>query len=663
MKETASACPLDCPDACGVLVQTDDAGRFQRLRGNPDHSYSRGSLCGKTAIYGDILSAENRLRHPLLRRADGTFERASWDAAIERIVERVRGIPGERILSLNYAGCMGLVNRNFPMRVMHGLGATETDGGICDNTANDGYEAVFGYVVGADIEELDTADFLLLWGIDVRRTHQHLSPAIQRLCRRGVTVVLIDIWRTDTMRAIEKWGGRGLVIRQGTDALLALTLARLAFERGVVDEAFLEAECVGADRFREGVLGDERTELHTAAAEVGIEAEEISKLAEELFAAKDPFLKAGVGFTRRRNGGMSMRAVCSLAALFGERLRHHFQSSGHYGVDLAPVNHVEYRKAPRSVIRHVQAGRELESGRFDAVFVWGHNPVLTIPDSNRVKAGLAREETFLVVHELFMTDTAALADVVLPATGFVEQCDVYRSYGHRVLQFGARAAQAPDEQLSNVHTFARIGRALGLPESVWDVTEEGLCDELLETLRERVGDRDLERIKAGEPVKLRDRVLAGRGTPTGKIELYSETLAAAGEPGAATYVRDEGVGGPRAFHLISAPSVATHNSTYLYSSRHAKRAGEPVCYLAPQDARSLGAEQGSRVRLANDYGSLTLPVELSEDVPAGNVRVDGFFEPRKVPEGIGINALTSGAVSDIGEGNVLYSARVDITVP
>ncbi|MFT5478939.1 MAG: anaerobic selenocysteine-containing dehydrogenase, partial [Planctomycetota bacterium] len=208
MPSSATACPLDCPDACGVLVETDDDGRFVRLGGNPEHSYSRGSLCGKTAIFGDLLNAENRLRQPLLRKPDGEFEAVSWERAIERIVERTTGLAGERILSLNYAGCMGIVNSKYPLRVMHELGATETDGGICDNTATAGFETVFGHVIGADIETLADTDMLILWGVEARRTHQHLMRSIQDLCQRGVPVIAIDIWRSDTIRSLEKWGGR-----------------------------------------------------------------------------------------------------------------------------------------------------------------------------------------------------------------------------------------------------------------------------------------------------------------------------------------------------------------------------------------------------------------------------------------------------------------------
>ena len=201
-----TTCPLDCPDACGALAEVDDQGRFVRLRGNPDHPWSKGQLCGKTSIAHELVNAPERLRHPLVRRG-GELRRASWDEALDRIAEGLEGLAGEEILALNYAGNMGLVARGFPMRVMHALGATQTDGGLCDTTANAAYEAIMGHVIGPDLELASEADLLVIWGCDARRTTQHLMPRAREVLRRGGRVVAIDIYETDTLRQLEKWGG------------------------------------------------------------------------------------------------------------------------------------------------------------------------------------------------------------------------------------------------------------------------------------------------------------------------------------------------------------------------------------------------------------------------------------------------------------------------
>ena len=239
-----------------MIVESDDRGRLLALKGNPDHGWSRGTLCSKTSIYGELVESPTRLTQPLLRRgpkASAALEPASWDEALARIAERVRPLTGERILAASYAGSMGIVARKFPLRVMHALGATLVDGGLCDRTATAGYEMVLGHPIGPDLEELDDVDLVVLWGCDMARTVQHLQPAVQRLARRGVPVVVIDIYRTDTVRSVERWGGRGVLLRPGSDAALALGLARLAYERGYVDRAFVERECLGGEAFERHV--------------------------------------------------------------------------------------------------------------------------------------------------------------------------------------------------------------------------------------------------------------------------------------------------------------------------------------------------------------------------------------------------------------------------
>jgi anaerobic selenocysteine-containing dehydrogenase len=661
MPKTPATCPLDCADACGVLVESDDRGRLLALRGNPEHGWSRGTLCSKTSIYGELVESPTRLLAPLVREAGkrSALRPASWEEALSRIVERVRPLAGERILAASYAGSMGIVARRFPLRTMHALGAVLTDGGLCDAPSTAGYEMVLGAPVGLDLEDVDDSDLVVLWGCDMVRTVQHLQPAVQRLCRRGVPAVAIDVYRSETIRALERWGGRGLVIRPGSDAALALGLARLAFERGLVDREFLARECVGAEIFEEHVRDGH--DLAWCARTTGASEADLLELAQHLGAARRPLLKTGVGFTRRRNGGMSMRAVCSLSAILGQSDRLHYESFGSFGLREDVIERADLRPpgSASAPLRHVELGRELCSGRFGALFVWGHNPAVTCPDTNRVRAGLAREDLFVVVHEQFRTETAELADVVLPATMFVEHADVYRSYGHRRLHWTQRALAAPAGPRSNVEAFSAIARALDLPRACWDVTAESLCEELLGASRERITPQGLMRLRAGLHWKMTPPV-GPRTTPSGKVELFSEVALALGQPPMASWVPDDGCGDARAFELVSAPSKFTHNSTFSHSPRHLARWGRPVVVLNPDDGAALGLSAGDPARLENGNGRLTLPVELSADMPRGLVRVDGLPRAVDAPEGVGVNALVPPCVSDLGDGNVLYSTRVDV---
>ncbi|MCB9913882.1 MAG: molybdopterin-dependent oxidoreductase [Planctomycetes bacterium] len=650
-----TACPLDCPDACGVLVETDAAGGLVRLRGNPAHPYSRGTLCSKTSVAHELMLAPDRLVTPLVR-ADGALRSASWDEALARIAAAVKPLDGREILALQYAGSMGLLAANFPLRVMNALGACTHDAGVCDNTSSAGYAAVLGRLVGPDVETAEESDALVVWGSDVKRTIQHLQPQLQRLAKRGAPVRVVDVWRTETLRAFEKLGGRGLVLRPGTDAALALCLARLAFERGWVDRARLAAECVGAAEL-EAHLGGAPT-LAEAARVTGLTPEEILDLGEVLRAARRPFLRTGSGWTRRTNGAMGMRAVCTLAAVLGHADRVHYESAEVFGFDRAFVTRPELRGGrPPEVVHQIQVGRELCAGRFKAVFVWGHNPAVTLPNSRAVREGLAREDVFVVVHEQVRTETAELADVVLPATFFVEHTDVYRSYGHRVAQLGRRAVAAPTGPRSNVRAFSAIARALALPGD-WDVDEERLAEELVRDAEARHGAAATASLLAGEPTRIAPP--AERGTPSGKVELHSAALAAAGHPPMATWVPERPTGGARAFSLVSAPSKHTHNSTYSYSPLHLARRGPARCHLNPADARALGVEEGRPVRLVNDLAALTFAATLDADVPPGLVRVDGMPRAADTPEGLPLNALNADDLSDLGDGTTYYSTRVDV---
>jgi len=659
--EQRTTCPLDCPDACGVLVDVDERGGFVGLRGDALHPWSKGVLCGKTALYGEVVQAENRLLHPLIRRGE-SLERASWDEALDRIAAKIAPLGVGETLALSYGGSMGLVQRKYPNRVMNALGATHHDGGICDATADAGYQSVLGRVLGPDLDDVERADLLVLWGSDIARTVQHLQPRVKRLQERGVPVVVIDVWRTDTARDVERRGGRAFVIRPGTDAALALCLARLAFERGSVNRAYIEEHCLSASDFEAHARSAH--DVAWTARTTGLAESEIADLARLVLAARHPFVKTGVGWTRRRNGGNSMRAVCALFAVLGHGERVHFESYAHFGLAEDVVHRPDLRpsRAPTESVSQVGLGRILESGRFRAAFVWCHDPAVTIPDSARFRRGFARDDLFTVVHDHFLTETAALADVVLPATMFVEHADLYRSYGHRAVQRSRAIAKPPGEARSNVETFAAIAKRLGLPRVTWDVTAEGLVDELLTASRERFTRAEFESVQRGEPVKLAPRSLDGFGTQSGRIELASDTLAASGSTRFPSYVPDESRDDRGAFQLVCAPSVHTHNATYSHSARHAKKAGKPRAFLNPSDLARLSIAAGDSVRLVNERAAVTLRAEADASMPSGTVRVDGLPRAADVPEGHGINALVSSGVSDLGGGNVLYSTRCDVVV-
>ena len=655
-----SACPLDCPDACGALIETDAEGRFVRLRGNPAHSWSQGTLCSKTAAYHEVVHGPQRLLEPQLREG-GRLRTVTWDEALEVIRARVGGLDGDRILGLSYAGNMGQVARNFPSRLFHALGAWETDGAICDATAEAAHAAVLGAAVGPDLEvEVERSDVIVVWGAELRRTVQHLYPRVLRALRAGAAVFVVDVWRSDTLESLGAHGAIPVVLRPGTDAALALGLVGRAFAAGRVDEVRIEEQAKGWRELREATVGawtPERLQEVT-----GLAPATVAALGQALFAAQRPLIKTGVGFARRRNGGASMRAVCALAAVLGHADRLHFESGDHFGLDNSSVAraHQRPRGAEGRVLSHAALGLELERRRFGAVFVHGHNPAAVCPDSARVRRALADPGCFVVVHELAHTETTALADLVLPATALPEQTDLYRSYGHRVLQLSRKACEAPGSCRSNVDAFRAIGVALGAGASMGTETEEELVEGILEASHGRFQGDELARLRAGEPVKLAPRSGLARGTASGRIELSGAADAPEGLRGVPSWTPDDGGGTRGAFRLVCLPSVATHNTTYSASARHRARAGAPCVFGSPEDLQRLGIRDGQAVRVHNHQASLTLEARLDPRTPAGLLRIEGFPLEAGIPEGLGVNALVPPTHADAGDGAVTGSAFVDL---
>ncbi|MFT5058426.1 MAG: anaerobic selenocysteine-containing dehydrogenase, partial [Planctomycetota bacterium] len=521
--------------------------------------------------------------------------------------------------------------------------------------------SVLGRTVGFDLQQTESCDAIVLWGSDVARTMTHLLPRLKAAVDNGARLVAVDVVRSKTMEWVERHGGLALQIHPGTDAALALALSDMAFQDRAADLTFLKEQCVGGAEFRAHVAG--RVSLAQAADITGLTEALISELGDCLHAAKKPLFKLGIGWARRRFGGMGVRAVCSYAAVLGAAEGVFWESGDHFDLDLSLVAGSDLRPegASDEVVHHVQVGRELEAGRFGATLVWCHNPAVTVPDSGAVRRGLAREDNFVIVHELFMTATAQLADVVLPATSFLEQFDLLASYGQRVLNFVAPSISTQDNCRSNFDAFAAIAQAVGLPESVWGGSEEDFCKSVLEANRERFTEQEWSRLLAHEPVELQAQEHEGWGTPSGKVELFSQEALDAGLPAMAEYQPDDGGGHSGAYWLFPGPSKATHNSTFLHSERHLARLGKPTVSMNPDDASTAGLSTGDTVRVHNDLAALTLTLDIQDFVPQGALHISGFVDESQVPERSNVNHLVNGDLNDMGDGSTLFSTRVSLS--
>lgn len=658
-----SVCPFDCPDACGLLVEVED-GRARRVRGDPDHPYSRGTLCPKMNGYERTVHSPDRLLHPLVRtgrKGDASFRRASWDEALDLVASRLREVAAEdgpeAILPYSYAGTMGLVQRNAGMPFFHRLGASRLDRTICTPAQGAGWRAVMGDTPGPSPDTLLRSDLVVLWGIHAVATSLHLVARVNEARRRGARVLLVETWENETARVAD----RTYVVRPGSDGALALGLLHVLAREGLADEAFLAAEAVGWPELRARVLA-ENGPAATAAA-TGLPAGEIEALARALAAARAPFVRIGGGPSRHANGAMTVRSIVALAAALGAFGRDGggcLASTGSaQAFDLAPLTREDLQPRPTRLVNMNRLGAalaELRDPPVKAMVVWCSNPAAVAPDQNAVLRGLAREDLFVAVHERFLTDTARFADVVLPATSSLEHADLYRSYGQYCVQRARPVVAPPGEARPNWEVFTALAARLGFDDAIFRMT----ADEVVELLLSRPSPwRDegfAARLADGRAIELTPPPGPRWRTRSGKIELLNLALP---EP-LPRHLPAHADAGGLPLRLVTGPAIHTLNSSFMERPELRARNGGMTLRLAPAEASARGLADGARVVAWNELGEVVFALRVDARVPPGVAVAEGVWWTAHAPGGRNVNALTSQRLTDAGAGSTFYDNRVDV---
>lgn len=659
--QVRSVCPHDCPDACGLLVEVED-GRAVAVRGDPEHPYSRGTLCPKMNRYQDTVHSPQRLAEPLVRtgpKGEGLFRRAGWDEAIALVADRWRAIlrqhGGEAILPYSYAGTMGLVQRNAGHAFFHRLGASRLDRTICSPAKDAGWTAVMGATPGPHPDEVLQSDLVVLWGINAVATSIHFVDRVKEARRRGARVWVVDTYETPTAALAD----RLVLPRPGSDGALALGIMHLLVVGGLVDRDFISRQVQGFEELAERVLpqyGPGRVSALT-----GLPVAEVEALARELGRARAPFIRVGSGLSRYANGAMTVRAIVCLPALTGAYGRPGggclTGASSSQAFDLGPLTREDLMARPTRVVNMNRLGEALTSLQppVRSLYVYSSNPAAVAPDQNAVLAGLARQDLFTVVHERFMTDTARFADVVLPATSSLEHPDLYRSYGHYCLQ-RAEAAIAPvGESRSNWEVFQLLARAMGFDEPVFRQSAREMVDALLAVPSPWRDGLDRAALDSGRAVEMRPP-RDGYGTPSGRIEILNPRLARPLPEWLPTHEES----GRLPFRLMTGASVYTLNSTFGEREDLRRKRREMRLAMNPADAAERGLFHGQGVLAWNDLGEVAFDLELSEKVPRGVVVAEGVYWSAHAPGARTVNALTSQRLTDEAGGSTFYDNRVDV---
>jgi len=709
-----TVCSHDCPDSCAVLVTVNEAGRAIKVQGDPSQPVTQGFLCGKVAKYLDRVYAPDRILYPLKRKTEiakgplargrelESFERVSWDEALDGISVRLKETAGqygpESILPYSYAGTMGVLGYgSMDRRFFHRLGASQLDRTICAEAGGVAWNLVYGKKLGTPTEDFALAKLVLAWGANIHGNNVHLWPMVEQARRNGARLIVIDPYKTRTA-ALADWH---IAIHPGTDAALALGLMHVILREGLEDRAYVAEMTHGIERLAERVR--DYTPQRVAAF-TGLSASEVEQLAREYATTRPAALRMNYGVQRSENGGTAARTIAMLPALTGAwKYRGgggQLSTSGAFAWDKKALERPDLAQAsPLKRLARVvnmstlgQALTELGQGpntkpedgpAVHALFVYNSNPGAVAPNHNAVQRGLQRADLFTVVHEQFFTDTTDYADYILPATTFLEHTDIQGAYGHYFVQLSNQAIEPPGEARSNVWLFSQLALRMGFTEECFRDTPEQMIQQAL-----HVGSDGRSMNPGMEHITLEDLKEHGHvplgfhrdpeehpflpytsgpfATPSGKIEFFSETLAAQGLDPLPAFIPPHesrwGEGAERyPLEFLSRKNDNYMNSTFANLDGHRKMEAKTSQRLEmhPADANSRGIVDGDPVKVFNDRGWVHLTALVNGSVPAGVVaaRLDWAKLHR---DGANVNALTSERLTDLGGGATFYSVLVQV---
>jgi anaerobic selenocysteine-containing dehydrogenase len=675
-------CPHDCPDTCVMTVEVED-GRAVALGGDPTHRFTQGFLCAKVNRYLERVYSPDRILHPRRRvgaKGQGRFERISWEEALDTIAERFRAVIAEHgaqaILPYSYAGNMGLLSYgSMDRRFFHALGASLLERTICASAGAAGLKATVGKSMGFDPEAVVNARFIVAWGANIVSSNVHFWPFVEEARRRGARLVAIDPFRSRTAEKADQH----LALLPGTDAALALAVMHVIFRDRLEDRDYLERYTLGADKLRERV----RAWTPVRAAEVtGLGVAEIEAFAREYATTQPSALRVNYGLNRHAGAGMAVRTITCLPALTGA-WRHAgggvlLSTSGTFPVDSATLERPDLIKPGTRTLNMSEIGRvlldEQLSPPVEALFVYNSNPVAVAPDQERVRAGFAREDLFVVVHDLFQTDTADFADIVLPATTTLENHDIFKAYGHLHVTLSTPAIAPQGEAKANTEVFRLLAARLGLDHPSLAESDEQIARGALSWDHPHLRGITYERLQRETSVRLSvpdpfaPFAQGGFPTPSGKCELEAPSLAALGLDTLPTFTppRESAATNPelaRRYPLafISPPAHHFLNSTFSAQPVFVRReGGEPSLTLHPADAAARGITEGQVVRTFNDRGEFLARAHVSDAARPGVVVGLSIWWAKLCPGGRNANAVTSQALTDMGGGATFYDVLVEV---
>jgi anaerobic selenocysteine-containing dehydrogenase len=662
----ASACPHDCPSTCALEVEVFANNAIGRVRGAEDNAYTAGVICAKVARYAERVHHPDRLKQPLRRtgaKGSGEFAPISWDDALDLVAEgflRAEQAHGsEAVWPYLYAGTMGYVMRDGIHRLRHAKKYSGFFSTICVNPAWTGFIAGTGKLAGPDPREMAKSDVVVIWGTNPVNTQVNvMTHATRARKERRAKIVAVDVYMNGTMRQADL----PVLVRPGTDGALACAVMHCLFRDGKADWDFLERFTDAPHELAEHLRA---RDPEWASRITGCPVETIEAFARLLGDNKRTYLRLGYGFSRSRNGAINMHAASCIAAVTGawryegggafhnNGAIFHLNTSLIEGSDLRDPS---IRMLDQSRIGQILTGDEdaLRGGPpVDAMLIQNTNPVAVAPDQEVVKRGFARDDLFVCVHEQFMTDTAKMADVVLPATMFVEHDDFYTAGGSQYLLLGPKLIDPPGDCRSNHEVICGLAKRLGAEHPGFAMTPRELIDATLQksgwgTLAELEANRWID----CQPDFATAHYVDGFAYPDGKFRFkpdwptvpfrrWHRTHEAPTIPQLPDHwdVIEE-ADAEHPFRLATSPARGFLNSSFTETQTSRTREGRPQVMIHPDDANPLGIADGEEVRLGNRRGVVHLHARLFDGVRRGVLIAESLWPNSAYADGRGINTLT-----------------------
>jgi len=639
-----TVCHRDCPDTCFVDALVEDC-RIISATGSRESLITQGFLCPRGVGDPYRVYSEERILYPYVK--DGNkFRRVSWSQALELVGNRLASVlencGNESVLLYDYPGNQGCLSWQYSQRLWRALGVTVSDGALCSTSGHTGIGLHYGLTYGLGFEEVLDCRAILFWGNNARVSSPHLwALALRARKEKGTSLVSIDPRKSETSESCDLW----INPRPGSDVALSYGIARYLIEHDRIAKKFIEKWTTG---YQEFVGEAENWTTKRIEEATNLTWKRVEELCEMLVEKPPVAFEIGLGLNKSSHGAEATRAVSLLPALLGQHRGFHYSDSKGRFVDWDYINGSKMCGEKSRVVEQVSLGSRLDSGEFKFVFIKGSNPALMLPNQNAVRAGLSREDVFVVVHETHWTETAKLADVVLPAATYLEKTDLNFSDHHSYTRLSMKAIEPLEECKHEIWVMQQLAERLGCAESwLFEDPWQALEKATVEAFENGCFDDLLK----GAILKLKKRPANEYQTPSGKIELYSsKALEIGASPLPVQLPLDESDGW---FTLLNSSLPSWTHSQF----RDVYGPIPEIVWISPVDAGRLGIKNGDDVTLFNELGAITVEAVVTENVSKGVL-----WSPRPLTgkNGVPLNSLASSNPQTLGSGPRFNSIRVKI---